>query len=276
MPCFLRPRSLFGLKPLPPFLLFLAFGVIPSLADAADWQERPDWQAIFSAQSASGTIAVADERKGGSRLWVVDAARAQQRFIPASTFKIPHALFALDAGVVRDEFQVFPWDGKVRDYPAWNRDQDLRSSMRNSTVWVYQWIAGQLGEDQARRYLAASDYGNADPSGGRYGYWLDGRLAISAQEQIAFLRRLYRNALPFKLAHQRLVKDVIIVEAGRDWILRAKTGWSGSLGWWVGWVAKADGPVFFALNIDTPNRADDLPKREAIGRAVLRSLEALP
>ncbi|WP_459949929.1 class D beta-lactamase [Denitratisoma sp. agr-D3] len=257
-------------------VLFLAAALLPVLAQAAGWQERPDWQAIFATQGANGTIAVADERKGGSQWWVVDAERAQQRFIPASTFKIAHALFALEAGVVRDEFQVFPWDGQVRDYPAWNRDQDLRSSMRNSTVWVYQWIAGQLGEDQARRYLLASNYGNADPSGGKYGYWLDGRLAISAQEQIAFLRRLYRNELPFKLAHQRLVKDVMIVEAGRDWILRAKTGWSGSLGWWVGCVEKPDGPVFFALNIDTPQRADDLPKREAVGRAVLRSLEALP
>lgn len=273
---FLRLHRFFGLKPLTPFLCFLALGLIPSFTQAADWRERNDWQTIFAAQDASGTIAVADERKGGSRLWVVDAARAQRRFIPASTFKIPHALFALEAGVVRDEFQVFPWDGKVRDYHAWNRDQDLRSSMRNSTVWVYQWIAGQLGEDQARRDLAAVGYGNADPSGGKEGYWLDGRLAISAQEQIAFLRRLYRNELPFQEAHQRLVKDVIIVEAGRDWILRAKTGWSGSLGWWVGWVERPEGPVFFALNIDTPNRAADLPKREAVGRAVLRSLEALP
>ena len=37
--------------------------------------------------------------------------RAGKRYSPASTFKVPHTLFALDAGVVKDEFQVFPWDG---------------------------------------------------------------------------------------------------------------------------------------------------------------------
>ena len=68
----------------------------------------------------------------------------------------------------------------------------------------------------------------------------------------------------------------MIVEAGRDWILRAKTGWSGTIGLWVGWVEWPDGPVFFALNIDTPHRRDDLPKREAIARAVLRSIASLP
>ncbi|MDF5750937.1 class D beta-lactamase, partial [Klebsiella quasipneumoniae] len=34
--------------------------------------------------------------------------------------------------------------------------------------------------------------------------------------------------------------------------------------------------VFFALNIDTPHRMDDLFKREAIVRAILGSIEALP
>ena len=39
---------------------------------------------------------------------------------------------------------------------------------------------------------------------------------ISAMEQVDFLRKLYRNELPFKVEHQRLVKDIMIVEAGRD------------------------------------------------------------
>ena len=84
------------------------------------------------------------------------------------------------------------------------------------------------------------------------------------------------TALPFRVEHQRLVKDVMVNEAGRDWILRAKTGWSGKVGWWVGWVEWPTGPVFFALNIDTPNRLDDLSKRQEITRNILRSINALP
>ena len=44
----------------------------------------------------------------------------------------------------------------------------------------------------------------------------------------------------------------------------------------VGWVEWPAGSVFFALNIDTPKRMDDLYKREAITRAILQSLQALP
>ena len=64
--------------------------------------------------------------------------------------------------------------------------------------------------------------------------------------------------------------------AGPDWTLRAKTGWDGKIGWWVGWVEQPNGPVFFALNIDTPNRTADLAKRQTITRHVLRSMGALP
>jgi beta-lactamase class D len=257
-------------------VLCLLLAAAPSCA--ADWTTRPDWGAFFEQAGARGTIAIVDERDG--RQWVHDEARARTRFVPASTFKIPHTLFALDAGLVRDEFRVFRWDGVERDIAAWNRDQDLRSSMRNSVVWVYQGFARGLGEARERDYLRRTGYGNADPSGDIERFWLDGPLRISAVEQVAFLRRLYRNELPFAVEHQRLVKDIMIVEAGRDWILRAKTGWAGrtdpQVGWWVGWIERTDGAVFFALNIDMPGGVADAPKREAIARRVLQSIAALP
>ena len=238
-------------------------------------QERPDWAHFFKEAGAVGTIVVADERADGGSTGIHDEARARRRYSPASTFKIPHTLFALDAGVVRDEFQVFPWDGTKRWLDTWNHDQNLRSAMRNSVLWVYQKFAREIGVEREGLYLRKIDYGNADPSGADP-FWVEGNLSVSAQEQITFLRHLYRNELPFRVEHQRLLKDIMIVEAGRDWILRAKTGWSGTVGWWVGWVEWPTGPVFFALNIDTPKRLDDLPKREAVVRAILISIKALP
>lgn len=255
-------------------VLFLTIAIEP-----ATGTERQDWAKFFSEAAVSGTIVVLDERPGGGR-FVFNPERAQERFIPASTFKIPHALFALDAGLVGDEFQVFRWDGTKREIATWNQDQDLRSSMRHSAVPVYQLFARQLGEKREREYLERIGYGNADPTGALETFWLSGPLKITAHEQIAFLRRLYRNELPFEVGHQRLVKDVMIVAAGRRWILRSKTGWQARLepnvGWWVGWVEWPEGPVFFALNIEMPRKGDDLPKRETIGRRVLQSIRALP
>jgi beta-lactamase class D OXA-2 len=259
------------------FTLLLSTFLFTTLAHAQEnVQEREDWRKFFDSLQAKGTIVVSDERQATHTSFVFDQVRARKRYSPASSFKIPHTLFALDAGLVRDEFQVFPWDGVKRSYAGHNQDQNLRSAMRHSALWVYAIFAKELGEKKAARYLKQINYGNADPSTSKGDYWVDGNLAISAEEQILFLKKLYRNELPFRIEHQRLVKDLIISEAGDDWILRAKTGWEGKFGWWVGWVEWPTGPVFFALNIDTPNRTDDLFKRKEIVRAILRSIDALP
>jgi beta-lactamase class D len=128
-------------------------------------RERPDWSHFFSEAQAKGTIVVVDERSKNDVVFVFDPVRAGRRYSPASTFKVPHSLFALDAGLLRDEFQVIPWDGVKRSTVAWNEDQTLRSAMRNSTVWVYEGFARQLGDKREVDYLRKIGYGNAAITG---------------------------------------------------------------------------------------------------------------
>lgn len=246
-----------------------------SHAGPAKTQDKPQWAEYFADANARGSMVVVDCRHKGEARYVYNPARAQRRYSPASTFKVPHSLFALDAGLLRDEFQTIPWDGVPRSNAAWNQDQTLRSAMRDSTVWVYEQVASKLGDARETAYLQRLGYDNATSVGNKP-FWVAGELAISSLEQVAFLRRLYSDALPFKVVHQRIVKDVMVTETGPNWTLRAKTGWTGSMGWWVGWVEWPDGPVFFVLNMDTPNRWADLDKRQAITRRILRSLHALP
>ena len=238
-------------------------------------QEMTEWSRFFTEVDVQGSIVVLDARDNSEATYVYNVSRSGRRYSPASTFKIPHSLFALDAGLLRDEFQPIQWDGVKRPVQAWNVDQNLRSAMRNSTVWVYERFAKELGDARESAYMRKIGYGNAVATGDKP-FWVEGDLAISSFEQIVFLQRLYRNQLPFQVEHQRLVKDVMVNEAGPDWILRAKTGWTGKIGWWVGWVEWPSGPVFFALNMDTPNRLADLAKRQSITRNVLRSIKALP
>lgn len=253
----------------------LSTGLASTSQAAVSTQEKPEWAQFFDEADARGSIVIADGRGESEAISIYNIERAQSRYSPASTFKIPHSLFALDAGILRDEFQLIPWDGVKRPVSAWNQDQNLRSAMRNSTVWVYERFASELGEARETEYMRKLGYGNAVATGEKP-FWVEGKLEISSIEQIAFLGRLYRNELPFRVEHQRLVKDVMINAAGPDWIVRAKSGWSGKIGWWIGWIEWPEGPVFFALNIDTPNRLADLPKRQEITRSILRSIKALP
>ncbi|APC14240.1 hypothetical protein BLL42_00215 [Pseudomonas frederiksbergensis] len=238
--------------------------------------EMMGWGQIFEAFNTNGTIVVTDERGGESKTFVYNKERSGQRFTPASTFKIPHTLFALDSKAVVDEFQVFKWDGEINEIPTHNQDQTLRSAMRYSALWVYRGFAKQIGERKAGEYLNNINYGNQSTSVKARDYWVNGGLEVSAVEQVEFLRKLYRNELPFKREHQLLTKDIMVVGAGHEWVMRAKTGLGKQVGWWVGWVELPTGPVFFALNIDTPGRMADAHKREAIGREVLKTVGALP
>ena len=82
---------------------------------------------------------------------------AARRTLPASTFKVPHALVALQTGVV-DTRTVIKWDGKKRDYEVWNRDQMLESAIRMSAVWVFQQFATAIGRDRELEYLRKFQY----------------------------------------------------------------------------------------------------------------------
>src|SRR5882762_6662259 len=75
---------------------------------------------------------------------VVGGEECGRRTLPASTFKIPHALVALQTRVVTDK-TVVKWDGTKRDYPVWNRDQTLESAIQVSAVWVFQRFAAAIG-----------------------------------------------------------------------------------------------------------------------------------
>lgn len=141
------------------------------------------------------------------------------RVTPASTFKIPHALAALDAKVISGPHDVFQYDGAETSMTAWKRDHDLASAMRNSVVWYFQRLAERLGAPKEREYLRKFAYGNQDASGPVTQFWLGSSLQISPNEQLNFLRRFFGNQLPVSPAAANAVRDILVQP--RDHIVNA-------------------------------------------------------
>ena len=132
---------------------------------------------------------------------------------PASTFKIAHAIAALESGVIKDRDEVITYDGSPRDYEAWRRDHTLASAMRYSVVWYFQEIAKRLGMSGEDFYLRRLRYGNADPSSGLTTFWLGGSLRITPIEQMTFLRRLYYGELPVGERAMQIVREILVQPA---------------------------------------------------------------
>ena len=141
-----------------------------------------------------------------------DSGRSGEAKLPASTFKIPNSLIALETGVVGDpDKDVFKWDGVTRSIEAWNKDHTLRSAIAASAVPVYQEIARRIGPERMQKYVDLLDYGNRNIGGGIDQFWLTGDLRIDPVQQVDFVDRLRRGVLPVSKRAQDLVRDILPV-----------------------------------------------------------------
>ncbi|MCW5725394.1 MAG: class D beta-lactamase [Maricaulaceae bacterium] len=242
-----------------------------SLMSAAHAQEL---DALLRDAGVTGAVIV--HRVSDGREWTGGGARLDERFIPASTFKIPNSLIILQTGVAADpDAEMLVWDGEPRRFEIWNQDQTLRQAFARSTVWAYQEWARRVGHDRMAEWMARLDYGNGG-AGGEDDidrFWLEGPLEISAREQAGFLARLHARDLPFDAEVMETVIAMMVVEEGEGWTLRGKTGWrfggDPDVGWFAGW-AERDGEAWIvALNIDMPEPAAQTRLRVEIARRAL-------
>lgn len=202
--------------------------------------------------------------------------RCRERFAPCSTFKVPHAVIALDLGVLSGPDHKRKWDGVKRWNETWNRDHDLRSAVRDSVLWYFQQTAKDIGAERMKAALIKLSYGNADCSGPIDEFWLSHPLAISADEQLAFMNKLRLGELPFAKLAQETASELIVVDRTPDRTLHGKTGTGGengraTLGWFVGWLEAGDRTLVFAANMSAEQGALG-PKTRDIARTILGDL----
>jgi beta-lactamase class D len=239
--------------------------------------EEPDLGQFF--QGIEGTFVCLDPQTG--RTVRYNPERPRTRFLPASTFKIPNTLIALETGVASGPDFPLAWDRTVAPpqswWPAaWTRDHTLRTALPNSVVWYYQELARRIGSARMQMYVDQFEYGNRDISGGIDQFWFTGGLRISPEEQVAFLRRFYFGELGVSERTTRLAKDLLVLEETPTYRLSGKTGWAGlgdasapQIGWLVGYVERAGRVHFFATNLHI-NTREDASARLSITKAILR------
>ena len=221
---------------------------------------------IFKNKQVDGTIVI--ESLNSKKIYIHNEQRAKTLFSPASTFKIPNTLIALNEKLITKD-SIIVWDKKIREYEFWNKDQTLQTAFKNSCVWCYQEFASRIGNEKYKKYLKELNYGNKNLGIDVTNFWLDESLEITVFDQLKFLKRLYKNELPFKIEDMNLLKEIMIDEKNEEFTIRAKTGWEGKYGWYVGYIEIKNDVYFFATNIDTKSK-DDLIKRKEITLEALR------
>ncbi len=254
----------------------------------------------------AGCVVVFDSDNGTQVMF--HPARCKQRFLPCSTYKIPHALAALDAGVLSGPEDTIDFDA-IEGQPMSQRDGDdlygvktLHQAIEKSLVWYFQEIARRLGPEREAAYLQQFNYGNMDSSSDLTTFWLDGgdgegpygSLAISADEQVRFLQKFYEGCFGTTPEALAGVKQCLrLEEAPGGLTLSGKTG-SGRLpqvtgadgsttaaprmlGWFVGYVERpGKSPVYYALNLEAEDWETTWEARKRITKACLADLGYWP
>ncbi|MDT8429762.1 MAG: penicillin-binding transpeptidase domain-containing protein [Pseudomonadales bacterium] len=265
---------------LPPSLGIALWLLLQGAVSAQEPTESLDARRLIDATGFEGIVLIHDLRQNTSLAG--HAELADERVLPASTFKIFSSLVILELGIVADRNTVVRWDGVQRSRPEINRDLTLTEAFRLSAVPHYQQMVKRIGAARMQHYIDAAGYGNGDISGGIDTFWLTGGLRISASEQIAFLQRLYRDDLPFSAEVMASVREMMVTETGSDYLVRAKTGWAtpdggDNIGWWAGWVERNDEVVFFASLLRTNKPGSTFgAARLSLARAVLQQQGVLP
>lgn len=199
--------------------------------------------------------------QGLSHLLLIQEGSQIQRFgtldpdealAPCSTFKLPHAVLALEEGALgpgRMERTCDPEECHTA-----HRALGLEAAIQHSCVSYFRQVARELGAARERRALARMRYpatGSFQPADG---FWLStAGLRITARQQLAWIRRFYTEDLGVKPQHLATVRQASLRVDTPAWTLWGKTGSSGPggnrpHGWFVGRIHWKDGrEAFVAL-----------------------------
>ncbi|ESY71030.1 MULTISPECIES: class D beta-lactamase [Mesorhizobium] len=214
-----------------------------------------------------------------------------QRFSPASTFKVPLSLIGYDAGILSDEHTP-AWDYKP-EFKAAKRDQKTVDPViweRDSIIWYSREITRRLGSEKFAGYVSKLGYGNSDVSGnpgkddGLTYSWVNSSLKITPVEQVDFLRKLLARQLPVSAKAYDMTAAIIPTFQAGGWTVQGKTGSTRlggdadkdkrSLGWFVGWAKKDGRQIVFARLVVDATRTD-MPKGLQTRAAFLKDLPLL-
>jgi beta-lactamase class D len=242
-------------------VLILSLLLVTTLAYAIKPVEMKELKHFFDKYDAIGSILIYDQNNNSYFGYNIE--RCNEGFCPASTFKIPNTLIALDTGVVTKN-TVIKWDGKKQPFSLWQKDMTITEAFKLSCVTFYKEVARRIGVKRMKYYLKLFNYGyNVHINSGNIdSFWLDEAqdLTITQFQQIYFLYNLYNFQLPVSEKSMRLTKDIMLYEQGADYKISAKTGWvqinGRAVTWFVGYVEVDNNVYYFATNVEPKDNSN--------------------
>ncbi|ALU26623.1 MULTISPECIES: class D beta-lactamase [Flavobacteriales] len=236
---------------------------------------------ILDSLEVNGSILIYDVKN--KIYYSNDFSWAKTGVIPASTFKIPNSIIALETGIIKNDSAIFKWNGEKRRFKIWEEDLTFKKAFQVSCVPCYQEIARKVGVKRMKKYLRKLDYkGMVFDTLTIDNFWLEGNSKISQKQQIDFLRKFYFSKFPISDRTIKIVKNIMEIERTENYILSGKTGLSSIEekynGWFVGYVETKSNVYFFATNViptDGLNVDDFISSRINVTKNALKQMNIM-
>jgi beta-lactamase class D len=125
---------------------------------------------------------------------------------------------------------------------------DLAGAIRESCVSYFRQTARALGPERMARGLDQLGY----PYGGSLepvdGFWLEGRMRVTPEQQLRWIRRFYTEALRVNPEHLAWVRKASERAPLGAYLLHGKTGASREgHGWFIGQVTQNGAASWYVL-----------------------------
>ncbi len=213
----------------------------------------PEFQTIIDSAYVNGAILIYDF--DDNKYYSNNFEWTKKGKLPASTFKIPNSIIAIETGVIENDSTLLKWNGEKRRLRNWEQDLVFRDAFHFSCVPCYQEIARKIGVKKMNEYLNKLEYGNMKVDSTNIDmFWLEGESKVTQFQQIDFLKRFYQSNLQISERTELIMKRMMIIEDNDDYKLSGKTGWSisneNNNGWFVGYVDTKNKVYFFATNVE--------------------------
>jgi len=185
------------------------------------------------------------DRGGAPQQWALNL-QATDAFQPCSTFKLPHALIALDTGVIsrrQNRRRCVP-----QECHANHGGLELAGAIQASCLSYFRQLARAICPARMVAGLKKIGYPVTGPLEPLDGFWLTGDLRVTADQQLQWIRRFCTEPLPVEAGQLAAVRAATLRASSPRYTLHGKTGSSREgFGWFTGQITRQGRPAWVVV-----------------------------
>lgn len=245
---------------------FFYFLLLISLASCSVNKARidNDLKSYYDSRKTEGCFTMLDNATG--EITVYNMGMDTTRLSPGKSFEIFSSLVALHTGSIKNE----------EDSIVFKNSSDSLTGIKMTLKQVFhegsddftKYVVATTGDETMQKWIDSLSYGNKLTGSEENIYWNSGKLAISPDEQLGLLKRLYFDQLPFRKSVQETVRKMMMQEDNSAYRFSYKTApvtvaGGKTMTWNIGWIEE-NRHVYFFVNLVANDLSDKNPGGTAV------------